>query len=107
MKEKRLGGSLVARLYKMEMPATPSTCLLFYVSVQEQSADKYEEVSAGESNRRLGKKCTMRSFIICTAHQNIMPVIKSRTMRLAGNVAHMGKITVITQIQDKVFSLNV
>jgi len=54
MKEKRLGGSLVARLYKMEMPATPSTCLLFYGNVQEQGADKYDEASAGGSNRRLG-----------------------------------------------------
>jgi len=53
MKEKRLGGSLVARLYKMEMPATPSTCLLCYVSVQEWGADKYDEASAGGSNRWL------------------------------------------------------
>jgi len=51
MKEKRLGGSLVARLYKMEMPATPSTSLLFCVNVQEQGADKYDEASAGGSNR--------------------------------------------------------
>jgi hypothetical protein len=51
MKEKRLGGSLVARLYKMEIPATPSTCLL-YVYVQGQGADKYD---VGRSNRRMGK----------------------------------------------------
>jgi hypothetical protein len=35
MKEKRLGGSLVARLYKMEIPATSSNCLLFYTGVRE------------------------------------------------------------------------
>jgi hypothetical protein len=35
MKEKRLGGSLVARLYRMEMPATPSKSLLVYMAVQE------------------------------------------------------------------------
>jgi hypothetical protein len=44
--------------------------------------------------------------MICIAHQNIMPVIKSRTMRWAGHVAHKEKFTIITQTQDKDFSLN-
>jgi hypothetical protein len=33
----------------------------------------------------------MRSLMICTAHQNIVRVIKSRRMRLAGHVACMGE----------------
>jgi hypothetical protein len=35
MKENRLGGSLVARLYKMEIPATSSHCLLVDMAAQE------------------------------------------------------------------------
>jgi hypothetical protein len=39
-----------------------------------------------------GEDCIMRSFITCTLHQNIVRVIKSRSMICAGHVARMGEV---------------
>ena len=39
-----------------------------------------------------GENHIMRSLIICTAHPNIVRVIKSRIVRWAGHVARMGEM---------------
>ena len=36
-----------------------------------------------------GEGFTMRNFIVCTVHLNIVRVIKSRRLRWAGHVARM------------------
>ena len=38
-----------------------------------------------------GEGSTMRNFIVCTVHSNIVRVIKSRRLRWAGHVARMGE----------------
>jgi hypothetical protein len=38
-----------------------------------------------------GQNCIMGSFMICAVHRVLIRVIKSRTMRWAGNVARMGE----------------
>jgi hypothetical protein len=42
------------------------------------------------SEQGSGGNYIMRSLIICIPHKNIIPVIKSRKMRMVGHVARMG-----------------
>jgi hypothetical protein len=39
-----------------------------------------------------GKDCIMRSFITCIDSPSVIRVIKSRRVRWAGHVAHMGEM---------------
>jgi hypothetical protein len=48
------------------------------------------------SDEGSGEDYITRNLMTCTHHQNIIRVIKSRSMRLAGHVARMGKREVHT-----------